>query len=503
MNYTLGLTMFDLQNFINCQQSLLIAPAGYGKTYTIASCLKIVDGKHLVLTHTNAGIASIYEKIKALKVSTSSYQIETISSFAQNIALSFSDKTIFPAQEAGKQYYKAIIQRATELIKLKPIRRIIGNSFTGLFVDEYQDCTISQHQFIQNLAEIFPSHLFGDPLQGIFNLDSEDPLVDLDDEKIMGAYLLNKFILNTPWRWKNQNRGELAEDLKNIRTELEINKTPIIDFSLYTNISYFQFDKEQLFKKYSESNLKQIIYKILDTNENILFIHSESANRNARIEYVTLFSNRFFLIESIDHDGFYNLAKAIDKIQTNGDNSISDIYELLILLFPKTDIEKWINKDRLTRKQGIENEAKYKKIKEAFEGFKNNHELTFLAQIIETIPELTGKKSNYIDIYSSLLCAVKKSSANNTSVYSEMVAQRNIARRVGRKLFGKSIGTTLLTKGLECDTVVLLEEKPFDYRNQYVALTRGCKQVIVIKINKQKKQFAEAKKQSSLQLSIW
>jgi len=37
-----------------------------------------------------------------------------------------------------------------------------------------------------------------------------------------------------------------------------------------------------------------------------------------------------------------------------------------------------------------------------------------------------------------------------------MKKQKNILRRIGRKIFGKCMGTTLLTKGLEFDTVVIL-----------------------------------------------
>lgn len=478
--------MLDLKKFIDCPKSLLIAPAGYGKTYTIASCLKIVEGKHLVLTHTNAGIASIYEKVKKLAVPNTSFQIETISSFAQIIALSFTDQSLFPSQESGKQYYKAITSRAITLIKIKPIRNMIGNSFSGLFVDEYQDCTLSQHHFIQLLAEIFPTHLLGDPLQGIFNLDNEDPLVDLHNTEIMGNYLSNQFLLNTPWRWINRDKKGLGDDLRRIRNKLERDRLPIHDFSAYPHISCHQFDKNQLFKAYNESALKQKIHSILNANENVLFIHSVSANREARIGYMACFPNRFFLIESIDYKDFYKLAKAIDAFSTNGESITSNIHGLLVLLFPKTEIEKWIQKGRLTQKRGISEEPIYIKFRKAFENYKVTNEISYVAEILEIVPELTGKKSIYKDIYSSLLYAVKKSAENSSSVYNEMISQRNIARRVGRKLYGKSIGTTLLTKGLECDTVVLLEEEPFDYKNQYVALTRGSKQVIVLQVNKTK-----------------
>ena len=50
-----------LTDFITEPKSLLIAPAGHGKTYAIASCIKLcpIGETQLVLTHTHAGISSI------------------------------------------------------------------------------------------------------------------------------------------------------------------------------------------------------------------------------------------------------------------------------------------------------------------------------------------------------------------------------------------------------------------------------------------------------------
>ena len=53
----------DISTFLSADKSMIIAPAGYGKTYTIAECIASYDGKKkiLVLTHTHAGVASLRE----------------------------------------------------------------------------------------------------------------------------------------------------------------------------------------------------------------------------------------------------------------------------------------------------------------------------------------------------------------------------------------------------------------------------------------------------------
>lgn len=50
----------------------------------------------------------------------------------------------------------------------------------------------------------------------------------------------------------------------------------------------------------------------------------------------------------------------------------------------------------------------------------------------------------------------------------------------GRSIQGKYIGTTLLTKGLEFDTVVILCPQKMNSNNLYVAMTRASKRLIFV-----------------------
>lgn len=62
-----------------------------------------------------------------------------------------------------------------------------------------------------------------------------------------------------------------------------------------------------------------------------------------------------------------------------------------------------------------------------------------------------------------------------------MVEHKNNIRHAGRKIKGRCIGTTLLTKGLEFDNVIIVDAHLFtDKKNFYVAISRACKSLIIL-----------------------
>jgi hypothetical protein len=206
----------DYGKFINSEKALLIAPAGYGKTYTLSRCLKHTEGKSLVLTHTHAGVASIKQKLKDAGISSSKYSVETITSFAQKYVDSFYIDGEKPLQEDTNNYYPFIIREAASILSNSTIRSVLRSTYSGMFIDEYQDCSREQHLMLREMMGCFPTRILGDPLQGIFDFNGE--LVDFDDD-------LSDFELfpplDVPHRWNQVGTNDLGAALARIRLKLE------------------------------------------------------------------------------------------------------------------------------------------------------------------------------------------------------------------------------------------------------------------------------------------
>lgn len=74
------------------------------------------------------------------------------------------------------QDWKFLYQKTTALFSKNFVQKVFKTSYTGVFVDEYQDCSVVQHDLVNKLVELRPTRLIGDPLQAIFDFD--DGVVD-------------------------------------------------------------------------------------------------------------------------------------------------------------------------------------------------------------------------------------------------------------------------------------------------------------------------------------
>lgn len=458
------------KSFVASAKSLVVAPAGYGKTYTIAKCLKYTTGHQLILTHTHAGVASIKEKVKKATPSCK-YTVETISSFAQKYVEAFYCQKDKPEQD-DSAYFPFIIQKATKLFQKRPICDVIKTTYSGLFVDEYQDCTISQHQLIMALSKNLPLHVLGDPLQGIFDFNGEQ-LVDFSTAFIG----FDSQELIEPWRWKNTN-ALLGESLKDIRDKLSTNQS--INLNEYNTITKHIVQERDLFDP--QTLYCRSISQLLNQNTSLLLLHPDSENKNARINLIKKFKNRFRLVEAMDSKEFYNFSRKIDQCNTVTFYSV--LHEICLTLFNRTEFCNWFNENGVKDKRNNADKKIIEPVKQNISQLAQSKSLKLFSQtlfLIKNLPDIICYRK---ELSNDLCKALNIAHYSNSSVYDAMKEIRNIKRRVGRKIIGKCIGTTLLTKGLEFDTVVILNAHRFtDVKNLYVALTRASKNLVVFTEN--------------------
>ncbi len=318
----------DYQTFVNGDKTLLIAPAGYGKTHTIVECLKYTTERQLILTHTHAGVASIKEKIKKSSIASNKYTVETISSFAQKYVNAFYTGTDTPSQENSREYHPFIIDKAVIIFKSKIVKSVIKATYAGLFVDEYQDCSKLQHEMILALSKSLKTHILGDHLQGIFNFNGD--LVDFDTDLLDFERVPD---LSTPHRWYQEgNNSALGDKLKEIRGLLE--QEAVIDFASHNIEGLHVINVNPVDIRDSSSLYRRSLNKLISNPENnpafnsLLIIVPEydeirgggqkvpkgNIKDRAQIRAQIDYSKSLTLVEAIDDKSFYSLARKIDTL---------------------------------------------------------------------------------------------------------------------------------------------------------------------------------------------
>ncbi len=458
---------FDVRSFATARDNVLIAPAGFGKTHSISECLKYTHGRQLILTHTQAGVASIKDKLQKCYISKDKYSVETISSFAKRYVVSFDNSTSIP-NETDDNFYPYFIEQATNLLSSILVQDIIKLSYSGLFVDEYQDCTIKQHNLILILAGILPTHVLGDPLQGIFGFAGD--LVDLNDSPQMGRFNTVHY-LKVPHRWIIGGNKQLGTDLLQIREKLQLNLEielkhfPSIEFRQGGYLDHYNF-----------------IMETLKNCDSVLVIDPNSMRLSNREKFVVTFKYIPLLIEAFDGKDFYSSAIHFDN--KNNLPASEVLHKFIEGKF--SNLDNWYDKTnrRFRKKRNPVEEKELFVIKQLMSRLELSYSLMDLKEVIFRIRNLKGVNCARRDLLSSLSRSMEDAHYSRISVLEAMRNNRNGIRRLGRKMYGKCVGTTLLTKGLEFETVIILDADKFnDPKNFYVAISRCIKRLIILASN--------------------
>lgn len=462
----------ELDSFINADKSIIIAPAGYGKTYTIAECIAAYDKEKqvLVLTHTHAGIDSLRKKISSKGVASKKYHLETICSFALNLTKSYHiNKDELPSEADTEGLFSFAVRTAARICQAGPIQQMLKAKYDHLIVDEYQDCSPDQHTLMMAISNSIKTHLLGDPLQGIF--DFRGGIIDFADTSML-PFMDNSQELDTPWRWINAEAEALGNDLALIRSKLLSGED--VNLEDYKSIIYVPSASDDYLKP---SNCSRRLYQEL-TNEAIV-IHPLSSGTAPRKKFIQHYP-MVRMLESIDDKDYYYWCMEYDKL--DGDSLIKAIVDMLRSIGSSTPLNSWFGPSgNLKAKRDEEGKrirgALYRKI-QALAEKKTYSGIVSLIAAIERLPGMKIYRKDFLrDICHALYDAEKYGLSATESI--EMC--RNAIRQTGRSIQGKFIGTTLLTKGLEFDTVIVLNAQLFsDPRQLYVAFTRCCRRLVVI-----------------------
>ncbi len=446
-------------------RAAMTAPAGCGKTQVIATAVaRFGTGRELILTHTHAGVDALRHRLTRLGAVPGSYHLDTIAGWALRLARAFPKSSGLPAEQPRTDdEYRAVYQAAADLVRRGSIREILEASYTGVLVDEYQDCTIQQHDLVTALAEILPCRIVGDPLQGIFGFGNNEPV---EWERDVRGFFEPLDGPNTPWRWKRKN-PELGEWLQEVRLALERGDS----IELGSAPVHWVQQKGSQYRERINACLRNLAG---DSEESIAIRQwpwqcHDLAKR---------LGGRFSCVEPIDAKDLYEAARQIQSTRGND-------RALAVLDFAKTCMTQVGN--RLRNTENALRRGDVSRIRTnldqlgALRTVADQESMLPVIEALEVLQQVEGAVVYRRELLREMKRAIRAFAAGEAETLVEAAwTVRNRTRRRGRLLPRNAVGTTLLVKGLEFDHAIILDAAQYDARNLYVAMTRGSRSLTIV-----------------------
>lgn len=464
------MTEAELVSIFELQSSAIIAPAGHGKTEMIADIVNYSFGKQLLLTHTNAGVDALEKRLKGRKISKQKYTVTTIAAFCIKWCMSYDstgnfDKTLSPLNggaEANK-YYAQLYSGTKKIFETPWAGEVLKATYTGIVVDEYQDCIQEQHKIMLAMNQHLPIRVLGDPMQGIFSFAGN--LVDWNHLEYPIIEVSTK-----PWRWQKSNPA-LGNYLMNVRKRLLPALTgQKCKFQIDTNDRSVEIVDPNKFTGYS-------LLKELKQYSSVIYITQWP---NQQLNLCLRMPGIFQYDEKQDCDELFKYAKLFDK--QKGATLALTVIKFVAKCATKVGSEIASYKNRLKA--------------DSFDFSRIRKHTDFGSILAETAQDISkdtilkmlvwfSKNSTFKQYRTELLSEMKRSvryaidhdqcifnAANH--IRTDPALQK---RYTGFRFLSSR---TLLSKGLEFDCVVIDMRNPLSVKDFYVAMTRAMKKIYII-----------------------
>lgn len=458
--------MTETISLLDIQSGSVLAPAGCGKTELIATSLAGHTGSKpvLILTHTNAGVSVLQQRMLKHSIPKEKFRIATIDGWAKravgmfpwNSGYALDDKSVL-------QDYPRVLVAALQLVSSGNIDSLIRATYARLVVDEYQDCSLPQHALVTGLAKTLPTVVLGDPLQAIFSFP-QSPVVSWSSH--VQASFRPVAQLEHPWRWINAQSQPLGEWLIQIRAALfrgdgiDISaRVPGLEWAQLANADDFA------------GRLQAAAFRHPDVNSILVLAEAASRHSQQNVAKGTPGASR---VERVD---LPELTTFAGKFVPGQAGAFALLLDFATDVMTKVDA-KGLAARMATLRNGRESKEASPAERAALE-YESVPSWKNAARLLRALADNDGARIFRPAIYYSCLTALRSTVEMGKPFVEAAVAVREGQRFKSRPLPQRAVGSTLLMKGLEADAAVVLYPESMDICHLYVALTRGARRVVV------------------------
>ena len=458
-------------NLLRIDRGTVIAPAGCGKTQLIAKALIAHQGVKpiLVLTHTNAGVAALRVRLDSAGISSNKYRLSTIDGWAIRLISTFPsrsghDPNILMLATPARDY-PAIREAAWRLLQSGHVNDVIAASYVHLIVDEYQDCSIQQHNIVSFLSLILRTCILGDPMQAIFGFKGNE-LAHWNQHVCAHFPIVAE--LRTPWRWLNTGAGPLGQWLLQIRDSLNAGHSIDLRTAPQQHVTWIKItvphDHQQ--------RLSAARTDAPTPDGNVLII-ADSRNRSTQQTFASQTPGAS-TVEAVDLQDLVSFGNSFDIAAESALRNILDFAQSMMTNIGVAALCKRIES---LQKGTARNPAT--DIENSVLGFLRTPSYVNARSLFMALRSGANVRVHRPAIFYGLMRALHHVSSGGVSFSESVVKVREDNRHLGRPLPKRAVGSTLLFKGLEAEMAIILNAEILDSRNLYVAMTRGSTHLVV------------------------
>ena len=464
------MTEAELNEIMEIPSAAVIAPAGHGKTEMIAEIVKYAVGKQLLLTHTNAGVDAIEKRLQRHNVSKDKYTVTTIAAFCIKWCMSYDntgcfDKSLSPlnGKKESTAYYAQLYSGAKRIFDTAWAGTVLKATYTGIVVDEYQDCIQEQHEIVLAMNKHLPVRVLGDPMQGIFAFAG--PLVDWNHLEFP---VVN--VATSPWRWSKSN-PELGEYLMTVREAL----SPIL---------VNQSCKVQI----SPQNRH---VRIIDPSSFTGYSHLKELSRFSSVVYLTQWPKQqldfcarmpgiFQYDEKQDCDELFSFAEKFDA-KIGSELALAAIgFAAVCSTGVTTELKSYITNLK-SNSFDFSRIKKHPDFRDILTKSAPNLTKETVSKMLEWFSANKEIKQYRSELLAEMIRSIKYATDHGMTVFEAANHIRKDASLQKRYTGFKFLSSrTLLSKGLEFDCVIIDMRTPLSAKDFYVAMTRAMKKIYII-----------------------
>lgn len=424
---------------------------------------------------THAGVDALRLRLKTHKVPNDKFRVDTIAGWCLRYSASFPMRSGLSCDspKADKEW-NAVYEAAARLIQSGAVEGVLASSYSGVFVDEYQDCTGLQHQVIKAIVAYLPVCVFGDPLQAIFDFKGQQP-VDWDADVFPVFNKIGEMI--TPWRWRNAENGELANWLADVRRALE--QGGMIDLTARPGcVTWERLPDDHRFRQSKiVGTCKRVMGK---ANNGRLVVIGDAANINARAALAQkLAAVGFSNIEPLGCKNLYEFAKKIEAAK--GFDRLERSLDFICACMIGTEKKPFLDSVKSHQGGGRLGAAKFGDLITTGVAVAEGAADEALLELMQGFHRREATRPFRGEMFFAMRSALRLKAAREYDTLADAIWEvQNRIRHVGRTIGKRSIGSTLLVKGLEFDHAVIIHADNMSGKDWYVALTRATNSVTIL-----------------------